>query len=375
MYPAVIRALLPIHPPEIHTVIFVGVVQNIEVMRHKLGRQDIEPHPFLGIRVDAHGLSHSRILHLVGAHAARRVQVQRHLFVVLMQKSEELFIVRKQLFVPGIACPALPQIALLLKVGTGRLFILRHIHRMPIHIHHGDRERDVLLLKAQHQRLVFLLRIGIVPAPPVAQRISRQHRRDARQAVIVGDAAAIVVTIAEKVQIGRPRRAGHHPAVLPQQHGLAVIQQRIAQPGTQPILQRDPIVHPVQRFGGTFQRFRLVAVVPIGGRLIFERHRQCIGGERHIRAAAQPQRRRFHRQPCIIPYRLISTRSKVTVKHRLARPILKPAGIAVFDPQQAVGQHRDPHIVAGHRVFRCCQRSCFPNKSFLIQDLTLAQDI
>ena len=141
--PPVICSLLPIHPPKIHTICLIGMMQYIKVMGHKFLGQHIERNPLAAFGIDTAFGSHFLIHILMSAHPGMGMQVQCCMEVLLLQEIQEALIVRKQLCIPAIPCPAVTEIP---ETGIGSILILqflRDLSDMPIHIHNADRERHV----------------------------------------------------------------------------------------------------------------------------------------------------------------------------------------------------------------------------------------
>ena len=237
MDPPVILALLPIHPPKIHAVFFVRMMDDVEVLRHVLRIENVQ---LAGRAVGrtAEGLTHLRIHILEIAHACGRMQIERGLQIVRMNIFEKLLVVGEQFLIPGVTGPAVAPVG--------------DLSQMPIHIHDGNREGNVLLLEFFHQIQIFLLGIGVIAAPPVAQRIGRQKRRRTGQAAKILHGSDIIV---------RPVPTYVDPAVG-QHHALAVVQHGKAALGTDAVFHGDASVDTVERGGRTAQRFGRIAVVP-----------------------------------------------------------------------------------------------------------------
>ena len=260
--PAVIGTLLPIHPPEVHTVLLIGMVDNVKIIRHMLLGQDVQRNTLAGSRIDAGSLSHFLVHCLVAAHTGGRVQVQRGFQIVAVQLFQEGLVVREQFLVPGVAGPAVQVIG----HGTGHI----HIHQMPIHIHNAHGEGNIFLPEAAHQIQVFLLGIGMVTAPPVAQSIGRQQRRHTGEAVKILHRRNIIIAVAEEIDIGGIFLADTHPAVLLQHKGIAVIQHGEAVAGHHAPLHGTRAVDGIQGLGCAAQVLEILAETPGRGRLLLQ---------------------------------------------------------------------------------------------------------
>ena len=176
--------LLPVNPPEIHAL-------TPEILQHHLlkGLLKARTCRIIGngrftLGIHAHGLRHGRIQRFAGAHAVGRMIVQRHAQAVRVQPGQHALRIGKACLIPGIARP-------------GRAVFGIDARRVPVHIQYRHGQRHPLPGKALHQLHVALLRIGIEAAPPVAQRIARQHGRMAGQLIIIAQAGAVIMAVAE----------------------------------------------------------------------------------------------------------------------------------------------------------------------------------
>ena len=154
---------LPVQPPEIHALLFhrpVDVLkagfQEFWVRRVKIYRLFIFP-------VCAHFFSYRPVRFLMGPDTVRRMDVQRHPHIPVMEPLKKLLRIRKQIPVPGVTGPA-----------AAVLWI--NVYQMPVHINDSHGKRDLFLFKTLHQSFIGRLCIFVIPAPPVAQGISGNHR-------------------------------------------------------------------------------------------------------------------------------------------------------------------------------------------------------
>ena len=176
--------LLPVNPPEIHAL-------APEILQHHLlkGLLKTRTCRIIGngrfaLRIHAHDLRHGGIQRFAGAHAVGRMIVQRHSQAMRVQPGQHALRIGKACLIPGIARP-------------GRAVFGIDARRVPVHIQYRHGQRHPLFGKALHQLHVALLRIGIEAAPPVAQRIARQHGRVAGHLIIIAQAGAVIMAIAE----------------------------------------------------------------------------------------------------------------------------------------------------------------------------------
>jgi hypothetical protein len=82
--------LLPVKPPEVNTLLFQRMVQNIEVVSRELLIRNVERYVLLGGRIHSHGTRHGRVRILERLHTRRQMQIERNLQALIMDVSEEL---------------------------------------------------------------------------------------------------------------------------------------------------------------------------------------------------------------------------------------------------------------------------------------------
>ena len=99
-------SLLPVDPPEINAVLFIGPVEHVKISVDIAVVGDIEGDLLLGCGIHSHGLCHFLIGILEIAHAVRRMEIQGHFQVLFVELSEKTFIVREKIRVPAVAGPA-----------------------------------------------------------------------------------------------------------------------------------------------------------------------------------------------------------------------------------------------------------------------------
>ena len=73
------------------------------------------------------------------------------------------------------------------------------IRPVPVHIHRGDGQRNILCLKAVHELFVFRLRILPVTAPPHAERKARNNRHRAADLIKITDAVTIGTAVCKNI--------------------------------------------------------------------------------------------------------------------------------------------------------------------------------
>ena len=142
MDPPVVCSLLPVHPPKIHAVFFIRMVENIEIAFHVPGRQNIQLYPLLAGRIDAVGCCHFGIHIFMGTYTLRWMQIHRGMEISIFQFLQKCPVIRKQLPIPAIARPT---------VGEPHILVFQFLRDLLIRIRHDFDQyinlRPVRLLK------------------------------------------------------------------------------------------------------------------------------------------------------------------------------------------------------------------------------------
>ena len=226
--------LLPVQPPEVHTLLFKGSEDRFFKRFFIMGIRRIIGEWRAFFRILSHRAGHLRIQFLARPHTVRRVIIERHMQTVFMQPGKQFFRFRELFPVPCIPGPS----------GAEARVDLRD---MPVHIQHGNRQRNSPGGKGFHQFLIACLGIGVKPAPPVAQGKARNDRCRTGEMIKIPDASLIVPSIPEEIEIRAVRTRRQQMAFAVHSHGSAVIQNGIALKGGQPVLKRDLPVRFIQR--------------------------------------------------------------------------------------------------------------------------------
>ncbi len=99
--------------------------------------------------------------------------------------AEELIWIGEEGWVPGVACPACG-----LVVGLGDV---------PVHVYDADGEGDLVGLEGLHEGEEFLLGVGPVARPPVAEGPTGEEGDGAGEFEVVLEAGGVVLGVAEEV--------------------------------------------------------------------------------------------------------------------------------------------------------------------------------
>ena len=240
--------LLPVDPPEIHAFFFQRMMQALQIGSQERFIRRIKIHALLFLRVPAQRPTDAFVGFLVGLHAPGGMKIQCHVHSPVVERPQEAGRVGEQLPVPGVACPAAA---------------IGHVGQMPVHVDDRHRQGDFFLGELFHQRQIAFLGIAVKTAPPVAQRPSGQQRGRTGQAVEIPQAGGVVVAVAEEVQVLLRIVPGAKRAVLPQNHGAAVVQHGKPVSGDQPVPHGNFPIRLIQRPGRSAQGGQGLPVAPV----------------------------------------------------------------------------------------------------------------
>ena len=306
------------------------MVHARKIPLHKLRIPGLKQNGLPRRGVHAHILRKRRIAVLIRLHPVRGVHIERHLQIPPVKLSQKAHRIRKQLRIPCVAGPA-------------RSILRGHIGQMPVHVNDRDGKRNILLRKTVHQGEIGLLRIPVIPAPPVSKRILWQQRNLSRQAVKILKAAHIIPSIPEKVEItGRCVLSLLNPARLCDQQRTAIVQQRPPLRGEDAALQRNTPVRLIKRPRRPLKVIRPVPVIPHGGKRVKTTGQSDAqtGRRKLFLIVFQPQTLRDDRKLLLRLLHLKFRQRKIPVHHRLCRAVGKYTVPAVLHPDQRRGQHR-----------------------------------
>ena len=206
-------ALLPVHPPEINAGAFKAVQDHFLKGLQELLTGGIKIHRVFAFRVNPHGTGHLRIEVLARTDAVRRMIIQRHFQMPGMEPVHHFLRIREHLRIPGIARPS-------------RSVFGIDIRHMPVHINDRHGQRHTPPGKVLHQFLVSLIRITIVPAPPVPQCIARQRRRLSGEVKEITQGLLETPAIGKQIQIDSLPVGRKQTAAVIHAHGMTVIKDR-----------------------------------------------------------------------------------------------------------------------------------------------------
>ena len=293
----------------------------------------VEIHALLLFRIPAQRPADAFVGFLVGLHAPGGMEVQRYAHSPVVQRPQEAGRVGEQLPVPGVARPA---------AAVG------HVGQMPVHVDDRHRQGDFFLGELFHQRQIAFLGIAVKTAPPVAQRPAGQQRGGAGQAVKIPQAGGVVVAVAEEVQVLLRIVPGAKRAVLPQNHGAAVVQHGKPVSGDQPVPNGNFPIRLIQRPGRPPQGGQGLTVAPVahvGAEPALNRKAQSLRGKR-LFIVRKMKEGGIHLHPAGKPLHLHLHRREIPTLDGGGGAVLKaPLGL-VFQTNQSFRQKGDAIIFA-----------------------------
>jgi len=332
-------ALLPVDPPEIDALLLERVMQLLQVGADEVGVADVEDDRLLGVRVGAGAGGDGPVGLLVRPDAGGGVHIEGHRQAAVVQFRQEGRRVGKEVPVPGVAGPAVPV--------TGG-----DVDEVPVHVEDGHAERQPLGLEGVEQFAVLLGGVGVIAAPPVAERGPRQQGRRAGQSLEVAHRPGDVPPVGEDVEV-EVAAAGSDPPVLGQGEGVRVVQGDDPEGAGEARFQGAGSVDGVQGAGRAAQVERhlhlgdhlavppqLVVVLP-GGR----GDRQPARRE-GAAVVLQGERGRPHQEAGALPDDRELRGREVAVEHDLGGPVLEGPVGRVLQAQQPLGQDGHPPAVA-----------------------------
>ena len=226
---------------------------------------------------------------------------------------------------------------------------------VPVHIDHAHRQRDAAGLELGHQVEVLLLGIFPIARPPVAQGPARDERHLARHAAELAQAAQVVVPEAKQieVQVFGVGALGD-PALIIENQGVRIIHQGPALARHQARVEAHRAVDAVQGAGrahqvGAAAPGAVTPDYPAGQYLDGKRPGAEAGGGDEI---SQPQVLGADFDPLRAALHRKSRHRLFAVPKSLAGMVLKFAGRAVFQAEQARSEHGKAHVGPGnHRLW------------------------
>jgi hypothetical protein len=263
-----------------------------------------------------------------------------------VQLGEERLRVREQLALPGVARPARP------------VALRNRLDAMPVHVEHRDGERRALGVEAVHQRDVALGAVAVVAAPPVAKRPARQHGLAPGQRVEGAQRLGVVEAEAEQVRVDLALGARANPAVVLEQEGPRVVELGDPQARHDARLERRAAVDVVERAGRAAKVVHRLAIAPHAAVVrdaAAQLHAQARGRERAA-VVGQPQPVADDLQRRLAVRDVEVRHGQVAMDREGRRAVLEGAVVRPLEPQQTVGEDRDPPAVALHDCFTVGER-------------------
>ena len=118
-------SLLPVKPPEIYAVFFHRMMQIIKINLKEFIICYVKKYRLFLLRIHSHFLCNTWICFFIWADSICRMNIQCYLHIMVMKPFQEFRRIRKQLFVPGIACP------------SASIYRIHILNKMPVHINNS----------------------------------------------------------------------------------------------------------------------------------------------------------------------------------------------------------------------------------------------
>ena len=156
----VVKALLPVNPPETDALAGHRVENILEKTVHETTVGRYPRHILLGSGIDAIFASHFRISLLIVLHSRCRMQIESHFQVLVAKMVEKFLRFREKSAVPGPAGPS----------------SMSFIGVMPVHVNNENLYRDSVVVEVLHQFSDFMVGISPPSRPPESECIAGRDR-------------------------------------------------------------------------------------------------------------------------------------------------------------------------------------------------------
>ena len=173
------EVLLPVNPPEVHSLLLAGTDDGVEHIVIELGVAQIPGH-HLRRGVEPHGVAQFGEIVLVVVNTVGRMEVERHLQSLLVHPVDESLGVGNGGAVPGPAGPAL---------------------RVPVHIEYHHVHGYLVALHIVHNLHELVAGVTLVFAVPVAQHVERRHGLTASHLDEVAKGFLILMTVTQEIPV------------------------------------------------------------------------------------------------------------------------------------------------------------------------------
>ena len=342
------EVLLPVNPPEVHSLTLAGTQDAIEHGVIELPVAQVPGHA-LHVLAQAHVLAHVVEEVLIVVYTVGRMQVQRHLQPFLMHEVDESLGVGNDRAVPGPARPALG---------------------VPVHVEYHHVHRNLVLPDVGGNLLELDGRVALVLAVPIAQHVERRHGLPTGNLREVAQCLAVLMAVAEEVPVDGLfvhwlSHPGHavHIAVEGKRRGAVaalragrLVDDAPSRPREQSVLQCLLLVGAVLAVEGARGAFQVLRVLHAGMprhglSLQFERHAQrlsIVGIDGLAHFVAQRQRVGGNGEPAALFPHLIGRHGQFPVDHGKRGAVFKLPAIAVLNADHLGREHREARTARRH---------------------------
>ena len=173
------EVLLPVQPPEVHTLLFTGTDDAVEHIVVELGVAEVPGH-HLRVLGHAHVVTQLSEEVLIVVHTVCRMEVQRYFQTVLMHPVDESNGVGDGGGVPCPACPAL---------------------RVPVHVEDHHVHGNLVALHVVHNLHELVAGVTLVFAVPIAEDIEWGHGLTTGNLDEIAQGLLVLMTIAHEIPV------------------------------------------------------------------------------------------------------------------------------------------------------------------------------
>ncbi len=339
-------SLLPVDPPEVHSLFLHGVKDAGEVGFYKLRIRHVKFDGFLCFLVHPHHLGDLGIDLLIGSDSQGRVKIQGGVHSLLFKPGKKTGRIREEIPVPGKSGPA------------ASVLWIHRIHQMPVHVDDSHGKRNTLLLELPYQFFVTLFRVLVIPAPPVSQSKPGKKRSLAGQLVVIPKGSPIVCSIHEEIEITLFGNSRGDPSIPVKSHGSGIIQNRPALQGEDAVIQGTFPFYQIQSADRSLQvaAFSGFSVSPLGNR---GEHSSGSLSQETVSVPGDPYVLCCQLPAILLLFHCPGDRGKLPVHHHLGGPVLKNSLLTVLQPYQAGGEKGKTELFTLKDVFLSSYRFHF----------------
>ena len=202
-------ALLPVYPPESHAFALIGSVYHVEIRLEIFLVTERKTYRLARGRIDTAYRAYVLVHIFEISDSLRGMKIERHIESAVVQIVKERAVIGEEFGIPAVTSPARDRCVYhTVDKIVGRLCERvfteppDDVYPVPVHVYRRDGDRHFSVDERLHKTSVFVLRVRLVSAPPVAESELRQQRSEARQSVQIAYRAAIIAAVCEIISVG-----------------------------------------------------------------------------------------------------------------------------------------------------------------------------